>query len=261
MVPVVILDHLTPTQRRALVIADNRIAENAGWDEAMLQVELAALQDDNFDLSLTGFDADALADLLAGEETTTEGDTDEDAVPEDSGTVDLAGRVMSGSAVSTACSAVTRRTPMPTCATGRRDCRHGVHRSTLQRQLRQLGQGQNARQGSRDPERQPRRRILRLPAGGTDAHVAHCRGGIYVAMSSSELDACRQRSVRPEATGRPLSSGPRTPSHWGVRTISVSTSRSSTAGPRMPIVTGAATATRATSGRSRSRRRTICTRP
>ena len=39
MVPVVVLDHLTPTQRRALVIADNRIAENAGWDEAMLQVE------------------------------------------------------------------------------------------------------------------------------------------------------------------------------------------------------------------------------
>ena len=87
MVPVVVLDHLTPTQRRALVIADNRIAENAGWDEAMLQVELAALQDDQFDLALTGFDADALADLLAGEETTTEGDTDEDAVPDGAGTV------------------------------------------------------------------------------------------------------------------------------------------------------------------------------
>ena len=82
MVPVVVLDHLTPNQRRALVIADNRIAENAGWDEAMLQVELAALQDENFDLALTGFDADALADLLAGEETTTEGETDEDAVPD-----------------------------------------------------------------------------------------------------------------------------------------------------------------------------------
>ena len=81
-VPVVVLDHLTPTQRRALVIADNRIAENAGWDDAMLQVELAALQDDSFDLSLTGFDADALADLLAGEETTTEGQTDQDSVPE-----------------------------------------------------------------------------------------------------------------------------------------------------------------------------------
>ena len=85
IVPVVILDHLTPTQRRALVIADNRIAENAGWDEAMLQVELADLQGDDFDLSLTGFDADALADLLAGEETTSDGQTDEDSVP-DAGT-------------------------------------------------------------------------------------------------------------------------------------------------------------------------------
>jgi ParB-like chromosome segregation protein Spo0J len=68
VVPVVVLDHLSPTQRRALVIADNRIAENAGWDDAMLRIEIAALQDDDFDLSLTGFDADALAELMAGEE-------------------------------------------------------------------------------------------------------------------------------------------------------------------------------------------------
>ncbi|MGH7463223.1 MAG: ParB/Srx family N-terminal domain-containing protein, partial [Longimicrobiales bacterium] len=68
VVPVVVLDHLSTTQRRALVIADNRIAENAGWDEAMLRVELVSLQDDDFDLALTGFDADDLADLLAGED-------------------------------------------------------------------------------------------------------------------------------------------------------------------------------------------------
>lgn len=43
-VPVVVLDHLTPTQRRALIIADNRIAENAGWDDAMLRIELQSLQ-------------------------------------------------------------------------------------------------------------------------------------------------------------------------------------------------------------------------
>ncbi len=80
LVPVVVLDHLTSTQRRALVIADNRIAENAGWDDAMLRVELAALQEDDFDLALTGFDADALADLLADEGGG--GQTDDDAVPE-----------------------------------------------------------------------------------------------------------------------------------------------------------------------------------
>ncbi len=82
IVPVVVLDHLNPNQRRALVIADNRIAENAGWDEAMLRVELAALQGDDFDLSLTGFDADALAELMAGDGSDGEGGTDDDAVPE-----------------------------------------------------------------------------------------------------------------------------------------------------------------------------------
>jgi ParB-like chromosome segregation protein Spo0J len=74
VVPVVVLDHLSPTQRRALVIADNRIAENAGWDDAMLRVEIAALQDDDFDVSLTGFDADALAELMAGDEPDGEGE-------------------------------------------------------------------------------------------------------------------------------------------------------------------------------------------
>jgi ParB-like chromosome segregation protein Spo0J len=54
-VPVIVLDHLTPTQRRALVIADNRIAENAGWDVEMLSLELAELQELDFNLELTGF--------------------------------------------------------------------------------------------------------------------------------------------------------------------------------------------------------------
>ena len=86
VVPVVVLDHLTPTQRRALIIADNRIAENAGWDDAMLRVELDALRDDDFDLSLTGFDADALADLFEGEEGDL-GQTGDDEVPESQETV------------------------------------------------------------------------------------------------------------------------------------------------------------------------------
>lgn len=81
-VPVVVLDHLTPTQRRALIIADNRIAENAGWDDAMLRIELQSLQEDGFNLDITGFDVDALAEIMAGEETTVDGNTDDDAVPE-----------------------------------------------------------------------------------------------------------------------------------------------------------------------------------
>ena len=81
-VPVVVLDHLTPTQRRALIIADNRIAENAGWDDAMLRIELQSLQEDGFNLDITGFDTDALAEIMAGEETTVDGQTEDDAVPE-----------------------------------------------------------------------------------------------------------------------------------------------------------------------------------
>jgi len=82
IVPVVVLDHLTQTQRRALVIADNRIAENAGWDDAMLRIELEALNLEGFDLDITGFDADALAELIAGDEADNASQSDEDAVPE-----------------------------------------------------------------------------------------------------------------------------------------------------------------------------------
>ena len=65
-VPVIVLDHLSGAQRRALILADNRIAENAGWDNAMLASELAALRDDNFDLDMIGFDEAELEELLAG---------------------------------------------------------------------------------------------------------------------------------------------------------------------------------------------------
>jgi hypothetical protein len=63
-VPVIVLDHLTEAQRRALVIADNRIAENAGWDEALLRAELAALREEDFDLDLLGFAEIELGNLL-----------------------------------------------------------------------------------------------------------------------------------------------------------------------------------------------------
>src|SRR6188768_236433 len=63
--PVIVLSHLTQTQRRALMIADNRIAENAGWDDEMLAAELAALRDEDVDLGLLGFDEDDLDRLLA----------------------------------------------------------------------------------------------------------------------------------------------------------------------------------------------------
>lgn len=65
-VPVIVLGHLSEQQRRALVIADNRIAENAGWDDELLRSELAALQEEGFDLEVVGFSDDELAELLGG---------------------------------------------------------------------------------------------------------------------------------------------------------------------------------------------------
>ena len=65
-VPVIRLDHLTEAQARAFRIADNRIAENAGWDEDLLRVELEQLCEADFDLDLTGFAEGELAELLGG---------------------------------------------------------------------------------------------------------------------------------------------------------------------------------------------------
>jgi DNA modification methylase len=187
-VPVVVLDHLTPTQRRALVIADNRIAENAGWDEAMLQVELAALKDDDFDLTLTGFDADALAELLAGEETTNAGQTDDDAAPvvpetpvSRPGDVWVCGdhRVLCGDATDpeaytamlgdeVAAMVFTDPPYNVNYANSANDKLRGKNRAILNDNL---GEGFHA-----------------FLLAALTPILAHCRGGIYVAMSSSELD-------------------------------------------------------------------------
>ncbi|MBI3473063.1 MAG: site-specific DNA-methyltransferase [Candidatus Solibacter usitatus] len=81
-VPVIVLDHLTETQRRALVLADNRLALNAGWDEDMLRVELTTLEEEGFNLDLVGFTDDELETLLREAEPVPPGGTTEDDVPE-----------------------------------------------------------------------------------------------------------------------------------------------------------------------------------
>lgn len=77
-VPCLVLDYLTDAQKKALVIADNKLALNAGWDNELLGIELKELEEMDFDLSLTGFDGDELAAFMVDE---VEGLTDEDAVP------------------------------------------------------------------------------------------------------------------------------------------------------------------------------------
>ena len=187
-VPVVVLDHLTPTQRRALVITDNRLAENASWDEAMLRVELDALREDAFDLSLTGFDADELADLLAGEETTTAGSTDDDAVPEAPetpvsrlGDVWLLGphRVLCGDATDPASY----------------DALLGNER--VQLIWSDPPYGVNYANSAKDKLRGTHRPILNDDLGddfgpflqaALTPMLARCDGAVYISMSSSELD-------------------------------------------------------------------------
>ena len=79
-VPTISLAHLTPLQVRAYVLADNKLALNAGWDDEMLALELKDLDMEGFDVSLTGFDEVEIGALLA--DKTEEGLTDEDEVPE-----------------------------------------------------------------------------------------------------------------------------------------------------------------------------------
>ena len=188
VVPVVVLDHLTPTQRRALVIADNRIAENAGWDDAMLRVELVDLQSNDFDLALTGFDADELLEIVAGEETSTEGNTDDDAVPEVPETP------------------VSRPGDVWICGKHRVLCGDATQPASYQAllgadQVSMLWQDPpynvDYANSAKDKLRGKDRPILKdnlgdgfydfLVAALTPA-LARCDGAVYIAMSSSELD-------------------------------------------------------------------------
>lgn len=188
VVPVVVLDHLSPTQRRALVIADNRIAENAGWDDAMLRIEIAALQDDDFDLSLTGFDADALAELMAGDESDGEGQSDDDAVPEVAETpISRPGDVWLLSGHRLLCGDSTLAESYERLLDG----------AQVDMVFTDPPYNVNYANSTKDKMRGKDRAILNDNLGdgfydfllaALTPTIASCRGGVYVAMSSSELD-------------------------------------------------------------------------
>ena len=78
-VPCVLVDYLTAAQKKAYILADNRFAMDAGWDEEMLRVEIESLQGEDFDISLTGFDEKELADLFGAGSDAKEDDFDVDA--------------------------------------------------------------------------------------------------------------------------------------------------------------------------------------
>jgi DNA modification methylase len=79
-VPCIRLSNLTSAQKRAYVIADNKLALNAGWDSDALKFEITGLKDEDFDLSLTGFDQGEIEQILIG--NGNDGLTDQDAVPD-----------------------------------------------------------------------------------------------------------------------------------------------------------------------------------
>ena len=78
-VPCIVLEGLTEAQKKAYIIADNKMALNAGWDDELLKLELENLKELDFDLELTGFNVDELDDILGTEE---EQEIVEDEVPE-----------------------------------------------------------------------------------------------------------------------------------------------------------------------------------
>ena len=188
VVPVVVLDHLSPTQRRALVIADNRIAETAGWDDALLRAELAALQEDDYDLSLTGFDADALAALLDSDEDLAEGQVDADAIPEVAETP------------------ISRLGDVWVLGPHRLLCGDATQAESYQRLLQDEHADMvftdppynvNYANTPKDRQRGKDRAILndnlgqgfeQFLADALSPALARCDGAVYVAMSSSELD-------------------------------------------------------------------------
>ena len=77
-VPCVFVDYLTEAQKKAYIIADNRFAQDAGWDDELLRIEIESLQGADFDVSLTGFEADEIADLFAGDKESEVKDDDFD---------------------------------------------------------------------------------------------------------------------------------------------------------------------------------------
>ena len=187
-VPVILADDLTETQLKAFRILVNRSATWADWDEDLLRLELEELQLDDFDLSLTGFDADELLDILAGEESTTEGNTDEDAAPEvpetpvsKPGDVWIMGkhRLLCGDSTNAASYDTllgTERVAMifqdppynVDYANSPKDKLRGTHRPILNDNL---GEGFQA-----------------FLLAALKPALQRCDGAIYIAMSSSELD-------------------------------------------------------------------------
>ena len=256
--PVIVLSHLTPTQRRALMLADNRIAENAGWDDEMLAAELAALRDENVDLGLLGFDDDDLDRLLAEAGDEAEAADEAPALPEEP--VSRPGDLWICGEHRVLCGDATVLADVETALGGEladmcfTDPPYNVDYANT----------------AKDKRKGKNRPILNDALGAEfgallyDACVnilTMTKGAVYICMSSSELDSLAEgvsRGRRQVVDLRDLGQ-----EHVHARPLRLSASVRADPlrleGGRL-ITTGVARATKATSGSSTNPQRTICTR-
>lgn len=189
-VPVIVLAHLTEAQRKALVIADNKIAENAGWNEELLKLELGEIEELGFDLDVIGFSDDELDELLGSEDDV--GLTDDDQVPEpEEQTISQSGDIWLLGDHRLLCGDATNPSDMELLMAGE------LADMVFTDPPYNVDYGNNAKDKMRGTDR----RILNDNLGEgfygfLQAAIGNLlkvtKGACYIAMSSSELDTLQQ---------------------------------------------------------------------
>lgn len=191
-VPTIKLDHLTENQRRALVIADNKIAENAGWDEELLRLELQNLADEDFDLDLLGFDDVELDDLLTSLDDDEAAALDENIPEVQENPVSRTGDVWIMSEHRLLCGDSTSEADMKKLMAGEladmvfTDPPYNVnYGDTAKDKLRSKGGAKAGRKIMNDNLGDDFEAFLTAACKNM---LAHTKGALYICMSSSELD-------------------------------------------------------------------------
>ena len=191
-VPTIKLDHLTENQRRALVIADNKIAENAGWDEELLRLELQNLADEDFDLDLLGFDDVELDDLLASLDDDEAAALDENIPEVQENPVSRSGDIWIMGEHRLLCGDSTSEADMKKLMGGEladmvfTDPPYNVnYGDTAKDKLRSKGGAKAGRKIMNDNLGDDFEAFLTAACKNM---LAHTKGALYICMSSSELD-------------------------------------------------------------------------
>lgn len=191
-VPTIKLDHLTENQRRALVIADNKIAENAGWDEELLRLELQNLADEDFDLDLLGFDDVELDDLLTSLDDDEAAALDENIPEVQENPVSRSGDIWIMGEHLLLCGDSTSEADMKKLMGGEladmvfTDPPYNVnYGDTAKDKLRSKGGAKAGRKIMNDNLGDDFEAFLTAACKNM---LAHTKGALYICMSSSELD-------------------------------------------------------------------------